>query len=361
MKSSFETQQSAKILTAYLDIKKGGVPDGTVSKDGTRVKKNGQWKWIRKDPRLKDKDIAVGQSYQVTDQFGKRHSTTYTVKDIDEHGIHLDETSTEGRSGSSVMSYQDFMAKVGSKFSHEPTSIKKKFNPDHFSSPQQYLAAETALNGGVVTKDLDYNSLPKNVKDQLIAKFKSLPKFSNSKKFDIESLTPSNYQLFKDSNRTDLLPKVTQDSLAVFGTDKNIGKYFELDETKGEYKPLTNLAEIGNLLRGTISTKWDYIMEHNDQIAKVLPKRVLDAKPLQLYGGKQALLGDYIELFNNRISYSYGNLSDIYRITEQFKTKKGEDAWKLKNSKGETKVVTSTYWDSHKAKPTEKENSLLKN
>lgn len=334
MKTNFQKSQSSKILSCYItDIMKSrSVPEGTVSKDGKRVKKNNKWVWIKDQSAYNTRDeFEIGQRFDTKNSIGD--NVAYIIRDIQNDNIVYD-ISSMGRSVTKTVSKKDFIDNVASKFLR-PKQVKEKLvNEDHFIDNNQKEIFENIFKKqftSSIPKDLDWGNLPESAK-------KKIKDYKNRLIYNPDNISEKNVGLFKELYNDALkqLPKQKyQDGIVLELTDSYI------------YKPITNLKGVN----------YNYLIEDMVDFADKNPQfnideRVLKTEPLdvKVFGKpeKKAFLGDYIKIRRWETDSKKRLIEEDARIIGQLKSDKFGIGWKMRNSKGETFNIWKKYWNPNR-------------
>ena len=320
-------------------------PEGTISKDGTKVKHQGKWIWNRKDKNINTRDLRPGQNFTFQDDYGYQHKHTYSIDKIDGDTIHYSFVSETGVATRGSMNKKEFISQVGSKFLHSAPK-QLQVNPKHLSEDQK-VYVDQALSDGSIRKDLDFDNLPETIQKHLIdvVKTKKTP-------YALLEPSPKNIKLFQETGLIDRFKDGTT------RTEKN-GDVEIFSPDKG-FAPIEKLSQGDTLHKLSLPELKKLLLLRPELKATVDPK-MWKATPMPVYGGKHAFLGDYVKVYTSTAAnpYKTNNVSEDYRIVKQFVNKKGEKTWLLKDSKGETRAIVDRLLDDKIALNTDKKNSLI--
>lgn len=333
-------------LVISMEFNRGrAVPDGTLSKDGTRIKHQGKWIWNRKNPEVSSRDLQPGQRFGFKDDYGYQHSHTYEIRKIEGDQVHYNFNSTVGMNSNGVMSKKEFVEKIGSRFTQDRPKVLV-VNPKHLSEDQK-IYVDQAFNDGSIRRDLDFENLPEVIQKQLVATV-------GKKKTPFQSLEPSpkNIRLFHE---TGLINYFTEGKVQT----RDNGDVEIFSRSKG-YTPIEKLSQ-GDAIHKLPLDKLKALLKLRPELKASVDPRVWSAAPMPMHDNKHAFLGDYIKLYTSTAAnpYKTNNMSAEYRITKQFVNKKGQKTWILKNKEGETRPITESYLGDKAALNTEKKNSLI--
>lgn len=365
--NNYKHVQSLKILSSYNlnnDIHKANiaVPDGTISKDGKKIKRAGKWIWRRKNKTYTSRDLKVGQEFKITTNYGKQHSEFYTITGIDGDTITYDYNSEAGASSKdNKINRRDFVRSIAGGYKIGSGKIDEKINLEHVVDDEQREFVRQAIEGRGINADLDYEALPDNVRSGLfnILNKKNTPG-SRLQKKDIHP-TPGNIELVQelglDSLFNDGEIKVVDggSDVEVYIADAGFVTIDHLSEYNVMHK--IELSELRKLL--SRDNRYDLRATVDNSIWRVPPIPVYDPKGQY----KQAFLGDYVNFYTRGAENpsSMGNVKIPYRIVKFLKNSKGKDTWILKDAKGNVRALTRDRLSDQITLDTSRKNSLLEN